>query len=163
MGPKTCDSNLLTIKNSWCLTTLHPLLEISPLIETCLQNPYTSCAPFPSWLLPPPTGTAFLHQIVWPLALPHLHHSKVVHVLPKSWAQLLTCPSPFERGWTQLWSVPSYCNKTRLTLSGPPNLVNPPIHNSSGIVGSQVHFLSLSIGLGGKGNAHLKLQPHSLP
>jgi hypothetical protein len=67
---------------------------------------------------------------VWPLALPHLHHSGVVHVLPKSWAQLVTCPSPFERGWTQSWSVPSYCNKTWLTPSG------PPPHNSLGIVRS---------------------------
>ncbi len=136
MGPRTCDSNLLAIKNSWCLTTLHPLLEISPLIGTCPQNPCTSCVPFPSWPLPTPIGTAFLHQVVWPLALPHLHHLGVVHVLPKSWAQLVTCPSPFERGWTQLRSVSSCCNKTRLIPSGPPNPVDLPPHNSLGIVGS---------------------------
>jgi hypothetical protein len=70
------------------------------------------------------------------LALPHLHHLEFVLVLPKSWAQLVICPSPFGMGWTQLRSVPSCCNKTRLTPSGPPNLVDSPPHNSLGIVGS---------------------------
>jgi hypothetical protein len=86
--------------------------------------------------LPTPTSTSFLHQVVWPLALPHLHHPGVILVLSKSWAQLVTCPSPFGMGWTQLWSVSSCCNKTRLTPNGPPNLVGPPPHNSLGIVGS---------------------------
>ncbi len=136
MGPRTCDLNLRATENSWCSTTLHPLLETSPLVGTYPQNPCTSCVPFPSWPLPPSTSIAFLHQVVWPLALPHLHHSGFVHVLPKSWAQLVTCLSPFERGWTQLWSVPSCCNKTRLTPNGPPNLVDPLPHNSLRIVGS---------------------------
>ncbi len=35
MGPRTCDSNLLGIENSWCSITLHPLLEILPLIGIC--------------------------------------------------------------------------------------------------------------------------------
>jgi hypothetical protein len=86
--------------------------------------------------LPTPTSVSFIHQVVWSLALPHLHHSRVVLVLPKSWAQLVTYQSPFGMGWTQLQSVPSCCNKTRLTPNGPPNLVGPPSHNSLGIVGS---------------------------
>jgi len=76
------------------------------------------------------------HQVVWPLALPHLHHSRVILVMHKSWAQLVTCSSPFGMGWTELRSVSSCCNKTRLTPSGPPNLVDPSPHNSLGIVGS---------------------------
>ncbi len=47
-----------------------------------------------------------------------------------------TIGEPFEKGWTQLWNVLSCCNKTRLTPNGPPNLVDPPPHNSSRIVGS---------------------------
>jgi hypothetical protein len=70
------------------------------------------------------------------LALLHLHHLGVVLVLPKSWAQLMTCPSPFGMGWTQLQNVPNCCNKTRLTTNGPPNLVDPSPHNSLRIVGS---------------------------
>ncbi len=136
MGPRTYDLNLLAIGSSWCSTTLRPLLETSPLIGTCLQNPCTSCAPFPSWPWPPPISAAFLHQVVWPLALPHLHHLGVVLVLPKSWAQLVTCLSPFEMGWTQLQNVLSCCNKTRLTPNGPPNFVGLPPHNFLRIVGS---------------------------
>jgi len=135
MGPRTYDSNLLATGNSWCSTILCPLLKTSPLVGTCPQNPCTFCAHFSSWPLPPPKGAVFLHQVMWPLTLPHLHHSKVVHVLPKSWAQLIYS-SPFERRWTQLQSVPSCCNKTRLTPNGPPNLVDPLPHNYLGIVGS---------------------------
>ncbi len=136
MGPKTYDLNLRATKSSWCSTTPRLLFETSPLVGTCPQNPCTFCAPFPSWLLPTPTSASFLHRIMWPLALPHLHHSRVVLVLPKSWAQLVTCMSPFGMGWTWLRSVPNCCNKTWLTPNGPPNLVDPPPHNSLGIVGS---------------------------
>ncbi len=136
MGPRTYDFNLLATGSFWCSTTFRPLLETSPLIGTCPQNPCTSCAPFPSWPLPTPTNAAFLHQVVWPLTLPHLHHSGVVLVLPKSWAQLVTCASPFEMGWIQLQNLPSCCNKIRLTPNGPPNLVGPPPHNSLKIVRS---------------------------
>ncbi len=122
--------------SSWCSTTLRLPLEISPLVGTCPQNPCTFCAPFPSWPLPTPTNAFSIHQVAWPLAPPHLHHSRVVLVLPKSWAQLVTCQSPFGMGWTRLRSVPSCCNKTRLTPIDPPNLVDPPPHNSSRIVGS---------------------------
>ncbi len=135
MGPRTYGLKLLAIKNSWCLITLHPLLQTSPLVGTCLQNLCTTCAPFPSWPSPTPTSTASLHQIVWPLALPHLHHLGVVHVLPKLWAQLVTCSSPFERGWTWLRSVLSCCNKTQLIPNVPPNLVGLPLHNSLEIIG----------------------------
>ncbi len=126
---------MMATENSWCSTTLCPFLETSPLVGTCPQNPCTFCAPFPSWPLPPPKGAVFLHQVVWPLALSHLHHSGVVHVLPKSWAQLVICPSPFERGWTQSRNVLNCYNKTWLTPSGPPNFVDPPPHNSLRIVG----------------------------
>jgi hypothetical protein len=64
-----------------------------------------------------------------------LHRSGIVHVLPKWTALLVTCPSPFERGWTQLRNAPTCCNKTRLTPNGPPNFVDSPPHNSLGIVG----------------------------
>jgi hypothetical protein len=73
---------------------------------------------------------------VWPLALPHLHHSGLSLVLPKSWAQLVTCSSPFETGWTLLRNVLSCCNKIRLTPNGPPNLIGPLSHNSLKFVGS---------------------------
>ncbi len=136
MGPRTYDLNLLATGSSWCSTTLRFLLETSPLVKTCPRSLCTFCAPFPSWPLPTPTSVSFPHQVMWPLALPHLHHPGVVLVLPKSWAQLVTCPSPFERGWTQLRSVPSYYNKIRPTPSGPPNLVDPLPHNSLGIFGS---------------------------
>jgi hypothetical protein len=64
-----------------------------------------------------------------------LHHLEVVHVLPKSWAQLVTCSSPFERGWILLRSVSNCYNKIWLTLNDPPNLVDLPPHNSLRIVG----------------------------
>ncbi len=48
----------------------------------------------------------------------------------------MICPSPFGRGWTQSRNVPSCCNKTKLTPSGPPNLVDPLPHNSLRIIGS---------------------------
>ncbi len=136
MGLRTYDLNLLATESSWCSTTLRPLFETSLLVGTYPQNPCTSCAPFLSWPWPPPTSVAFIHQVVWPLALPHLHHLGVVLVLPKSWAQLVTCPSPFEMGWTQLRNVPSCCNKTRLTPNGRHNFVGPSPHNSLRIVGS---------------------------
>jgi hypothetical protein len=75
-----------------------------------------------------------LRQVVWPWALPHSHHLGVVQ--PKLWAQLVTCPSPFEMGWLPLPNVPNCYNKTRPTPNGPPNLVDSPPHNSLGIVGS---------------------------
>jgi hypothetical protein len=136
MGSRICDSNLLAIENSWCSTTLHPLLGTSLLVKTCLQNPCTSCAPFSSWPLPFPTSVASLHQVVWPWALPHLHHLHHLGVTrPKLWAQSVTCPSPFERGWPPLPNAPNCCSKTRPTLNGSPNIVNLPPHNSLGIVG----------------------------
>jgi hypothetical protein len=83
---------------------------------------------------PCPTSAASLHQVVWPWALPHSHHLEVAQ--PKSWAQLVTCPSPFKRGWPPLPNAPNCCNKTRPIPNGPPNLIYPPPHNSLGIVGS---------------------------
>jgi hypothetical protein len=90
MSPRTCGSNLLVIGNFWCLTTLHLLPQNSLPFRTCPQNPYTIYAPFQNWPWPSPTSTTSLHQVVWPLALPPLHHLGVAHVLPKLWAQLVT-------------------------------------------------------------------------
>ncbi len=94
----------------------------------------------------------FLTCITWGLSM----------CCPKTWAQLVTCPSPFERWWTQLWSVPSCCNKIRLTPNGPPNLVDPSPHNSLRIVDHQVYLLGLSISLGTERSAHLEFRPHVL-
>jgi hypothetical protein len=51
------------------------------------------------------------------------------------WAQLVTCPSPFERGWPPLLNVPNCWSKLQPTPNGPPDLVDPPPHNSLGIIG----------------------------
>jgi len=137
MGPRTCGSNLRATGNSWCSTTLHPLLQNWPFIGTCLQSPYIFYAPSQDWPWPFPTSAAFLHQVVWPWILPHSHHLEVAQ--PKLWAQLVTCPSPFERGWPPLPNALNCCNKTQPTPNGPPNLVahmGPSPHNSLGIVGS---------------------------
>ncbi len=115
--------------------TSSPTWNFTSRRDLSAKSLYLLCAS-PSWPLPTPTSVSFLHQVVWPLALPHLHHSRVVLVLPKSWAQLVICLSPFKMGWIRLRSVLSCCNKTRLTPNDPPNLVDPPPHNSSKIVGS---------------------------
>jgi hypothetical protein len=135
MGPKTYGLSLLATINSRCSTTPHVFPWSSPLVGTCPQNPCTFYVPFPSWPLPFLTSTAFLHQVVWPLTLLHLHHLGVVHVSTKLWAQLVTCPSPFGRGWNWLQNAPSCYNKTRPTPNGPFNLVDLLSHNSLGIVG----------------------------
>ncbi len=106
----------------------------SPLVRTCPQNPCTFYAPFQNRPWPFPTSVASIHQVVWPWVLPHSHHLEVAQ--PKLWAQLVTCPSPFKKGWPSLPNALNCYNKIRPTPNGPPNLVDRPSHNSLGIVGS---------------------------
>jgi len=136
MGPRTYDLNLRIIESSWCSTTIRPLLEISPLAGTCLQNPCTSCAPFSKLSFANSQRRRISSSSCVTIGTSSLASLRVVHVLPKSWAQLVICRSPFERGWTQLRSVLNCCNKIWLTPSGPPNLVHPSPDNSLGIIGS---------------------------
>jgi hypothetical protein len=49
-------------------------------------------------------------------------------------AQMVICPSPFERGWLLLPNDSNYSNKIWSTPNGPPNLVGLLAHNSLGIV-----------------------------
>ncbi len=84
-------------------------------------------------------------------------------MLPKSWAQLVTYPSPFEMGWTQLRSVSNCCNKTHPIPKVHPILLIRHHIIPQELLDHQVHLLGLSIGLGAERSTHLEFRPHTLP
>jgi len=76
MGIRIHGSNLLAIKFFWCSTTFRLLIQNSPHVETCLQNPCIVFVPFRDWPWPSPTkchlsssNWHFLNCIAWGLPI----------------------------------------------------------------------------------------------